>query len=155
MTTVFDRGSGNWNATGTWSPTLVPTAADNVVLNFFKPSDPNANYRVSLDGTGAAHSLTIGNHNSLVIFNSEFPFGGKLTVEDALVITHGGTLSGIGNIFAHSIDNAGTIEGTEFFDLLVNSDTTVVNTGGLLADRGSLTVNGSLITPEQSTPIKT
>jgi hypothetical protein len=144
MTTVFNRGSGNWNATGTWSPALVPTEADNVVLNFFKSSDPNANYRVSLDGTGAALNLTVGNHDSLAIFNSGSPFGGTLSVEDALVITHGGTLSGIGEIFAHSVNNAGTIEGAEFFPLTISSDTPMVNTGKLLADAGSLTVDGSL-----------
>ena len=142
MTTVFNRGSGNWNTTGTWNPLVVPTDVDNVVLNFFKSSDPSANYQVSLDGTGAALNLTIGNHNSLAI--SGGTFGGTLTVGDALVIANGGTLSGIGNIFAHSINNAGAIEGTKFFPLTVNSDTPLINTGQLLADAGSLTVTGSL-----------
>lgn len=144
MTTVFNRGTGNWNTAGTWNPTVVPTDADNVVLNFFQSSDPKANYRVSLDGAGAALNLTIGNHNSLAIFDSASPFGGTLTVGDALIISDGGTLSGIGKVFAHSINNAGTIDGTEFFPLVINSDTTVVNMGRLLADAGSLTVTGSL-----------
>jgi hypothetical protein len=142
MTTVFNRGSGNWNATGTWNPAVVPTNADNIVLNFFRSSDPNADYQVSLDGTGSALNLTIGNHNSLAI--SGGTFGGTLTVGDALVIADGGTLSGIGKIFAHSINNAGIIEGTEFFPLTINSDTPLINTGQLLADVGSLTVTGSL-----------
>jgi hypothetical protein len=142
MTTVFNRGSGNWSATGTWSPSVVPTNADSVVLNFFRSSDPTAHYQVSLDGTGAALNLTIGNHNSLAI--SGGTFGGTLTVGDALVIADGGTLSGIGNVFAHSINNAGTIEGTEFFPLTINSDTPLTNSGQLLADVGSLTVTGSL-----------
>ena len=142
MTTVFNRGSGNWNTTGTWTPAVVPSNADNVVLNFFRFSHPNADYHVSLDGTGAALNLTVGNHNSLAI--SGGAFGGTLTVGDALVITNGGTLSGIGKIFAHSINNAGTIEGTEFFPLTINSDTPVINTGQLLANVGSLTVTGSL-----------
>jgi len=142
MTTIFNKGSGNWNATGTWNPAIVPTDADNVLLNFFKSSDPNANYQVSLDGSGDALNLTIGNHNALTI--SGGTFGGTLTVDDALVVSNGGTLSGFGKIFAHSINNAGTIEGTNFFSLTINSDTPVINTGQLLADAGSLTVTGSL-----------
>jgi hypothetical protein len=142
MTTVFNRGNGNWHATGTWNPAIVPTDADNVLLNFFKSTDPNANYQVTLDGSGAALNVTIGNHNTLAISGGSF--GGTLTVNDGIVVSNGGTLSGFGNIFAHSINNAGTIEGANFFPLTINSDTPVINTGQLLADAGSLTVTGSL-----------
>jgi len=97
---------------------------------------------VTLDGSGAALNLTIGNHNTLAISGGSF--GGTLTVNDALVVSNGGTLSGIGKVFAQSVNNAGTIDGTDFFPLVINSETTVVNTGRLLADAGSLTVTGSL-----------
>jgi hypothetical protein len=109
MPTVFNTGSGNWQATTTWNPAVVPTAADNVVLNF---SANGANYQVGLDGTGTALNLTVLDHNTLNIFNSSSPFGGQLTIGQLLLIGSGGTVSGIGDLFAHSIQNGGTIKGT-------------------------------------------
>ncbi|MGO9769461.1 MAG: hypothetical protein ACLPSW_07870 [Roseiarcus sp.] len=144
MPTVFNTGSGNWQATTTWNPAVAPSAADNVVLNFFNANNPGANYQVGLDGTGTALNLTVLDHNTLNIFNSSSPFGGQLTIGELLLIGSGGTVSGIGDLFAHSIQNGGTIEGTEFFPLVIHTDTPLVNSGQLLADAGNLTVIGGL-----------
>lgn len=50
--TKTSTGNGNWNSPGTWSPSGVPTATDNVLIT--------GNHRVDITSNGTCNSLTIG-----------------------------------------------------------------------------------------------
>jgi hypothetical protein len=86
-TTIFNAGSGNWRATTTWKLGVVPTAADSVVLNFFKAAHPGASYQVNVDRTETAQDLTVLDHNILHLSANISPFGGTLNANQVLIRT--------------------------------------------------------------------
>ena len=54
--TKTSAGSGDWNNANTWSPTGVPTAANDVVIT--------SNHRVNIVSNSACRSLTVGTGGS-------------------------------------------------------------------------------------------
>jgi hypothetical protein len=59
MANISNTGSGAWEATQTWNTGTVPTASDNVILNFFDPNFPNNVYTVSVNQIDTANNVQV------------------------------------------------------------------------------------------------
>src|SRR2546428_259125 len=87
--TKTSAATGNWNTAGTWSPSGVPTAADDVVIN--------GNFTVTLDVTTNCVSLTVNAHTANG--TSQLSIGAfTLTVTGNVAINGGGNANRIGKI---------------------------------------------------------
>lgn len=93
MATIFNSGSGLFRFGSTWEGGMPPTPFDDVLLNYFDPSQPDQTYQVTMGGRGEGVSilnLTIVDHNMLI-----FSSGTSLSA-DLLLITQNGSLIGSG-----------------------------------------------------------
>jgi hypothetical protein len=136
MPTVFNTGSGNWDATSTWQGGEIPAQLDDVVLDFFDPSKPNQIYQVDLFPTlqqgPIVDTLAILDKNVLNVLSALFV--------DDLVIAQGGAAIGSAAILIEDgvVQNNGTIATT------IEGDLDLVGTGAFV-NRGTVsTQNGEL-----------
>lgn len=78
-------GTGSWNTSGSWSPSGVPSATDNVTIRngHTITINTNANCNNLTIGEGTSGQLTIGNNNT----------GRTLTVNGNITVNNGATLT--------------------------------------------------------------
>jgi hypothetical protein len=126
MPTVYNSGSGEWTAKATWQGGAVPTAADDVFLDFFDPSRPSRSYVVDLNTFAAVHDL-------MILAKNELSIGATLQL-DSLIISDG-TLSGYGGGINVSkvVQNNGTIEANTVGGIIFDGPGTLLNMGTLSA----------------------
>lgn len=139
MPTISNAGSGEWTAETTWQGGLVPTAADDVLLDFLDPSRPGRSFVVDLSTEHvAAQDLMILAKNELSI-----GLGATLALE-SLTISDG-TLSGFGAQIevSKSVQNSGTIVSTTG-ELEFAGSGTLFNTGTLSTAGGGNSVGSTL-----------
>jgi autotransporter passenger strand-loop-strand repeat protein len=127
MATIFNSAGGNWTATSTWLGGMVPTAADDVVLDFFNPAQPNQSHQVDLGVAAAGHGLTILDSDVLNLSSS------ALLSLNVLVIGRGGQLTGSATVqAADTVHNNGAIETISSAGLVFGGGAAeLVNTGTL------------------------
>lgn len=126
MPTITNSGSGEWTAKATWQGGAVPTASDDVFLDFFDPSHPSRSYVVDL-GTGAAV------HDLMILAKNELSIGATLQL-DNLIISDG-TLSGYGGQIEVTkvVQNSGMIAANTTGGLIFDGLGTLFNMGTLTA----------------------
>ncbi|HEX2832283.1 MAG TPA: hypothetical protein VHW00_04670 [Thermoanaerobaculia bacterium] len=127
-------GTGNWELASNWSPAVVPTSADNAII------DASGTYIVTINSAAAARSVTVGTgttgSQTLGISGAN-----SLTITDPSSVTTTGFLSMSGNtltgsggldVFGGMEWNGGTISGAA--GLTIKSGATLnVNTGSAKA----------------------
>lgn len=136
----FIATTGDWNTPANWSPSGVPTIADNVTIGAGKTVDVPANAAIS------ANSITIAATGSLNISNggdsdfNEVTIGGNLTVNGQMTV--GGPLNGNGAklIFSSVIPQ---LTGTGMLTFGNSSATSGAN-GILVQDNAAVTIGSSL-----------
>ncbi len=110
----ISSGSGNWNTAGTWTPSGVPTAADNVTI---------ANgHTVSINATGVCNSLTIGQGASGVL---QYTGGAArtLTVNSDITINNGGSfIVNTGSNVTHALIVKGNITNNGSINLATDAN---------------------------------
>jgi hypothetical protein len=164
--TKTSTGNGNWNTPGTWSPSGVPAAGDDVVIV--------SNHNVTVNGTFTCFSLRVApvNNNIAVL---TFANGSQLTVtgtvilarpgnnnrRGSIVMTSGGKLICEGLALANAGSNnftpgTGTVEltatntipntvFTSFYNLNINGGTTTISAAKSILNGGTLSLmNGTL-----------
>lgn len=136
MPTVFNTGSGNWDATSTWQGDEVPAPFDDVILDFFDPSKPNQSYQVDLSRSSLQAAIV----DNLVILDKNVLNVFSALILDALVIAQGGTIVGSASIQIQDgvVQNNGTIAAAD-----VNGNLSLNGTGTLV-NNGTLSLNGGL-----------
>jgi YD repeat-containing protein len=104
MLTVFEWGGnidGNWSNPANWSPTFVPAAGDDVVIN----ADDGVPFEINLDTNSVINSLTINSPNATLNITNR-----TLTINQASVIDSGvlelngslGRIQGLGTLTNNS-----------------------------------------------------
>lgn len=99
--------NGNWSNASTWSPSGVPLATDDVIINTNVILDQN----ISIDPGG---SLTINSGKSLIGATFDINFNGSTTGGSVALLTNNGTLT-VGSILENTecayskLDNFGII----------------------------------------------
>lgn len=128
MPTISNSGSGEWTARATWQGGVVPTAADDVFIDFFDPSHPSRRYVVDLNTGAAVHDL-------MLLAKNEFSIGLGATLQLDNLIISDGTLSGYGGQIEVTkvVQNSGTIEANTAGGLIFDGLGTLFNIGTLSA----------------------
>jgi hypothetical protein len=141
--------SGNWGTAGTWSPSGVPTAGDNVTIanGHTVTVNTNATCNNLTVGQGASGILRIGNNTTTrtVTINNDIAIntGGQFIANTASNITHALTVTG-------NITNNGTLnfasDGDSFANTTFNKNgnQTISGTGGTLRFNNIIVNMGSV-----------
>lgn len=128
----ISAGTGNWNTAATWSPTGVPTAADNVTI---------ANgHTVSIDASGQCNNLIIGQGAS---GNLRFTTNTNrtLTVNNNITVNAGGIFTTLGSSTAtHVVSLQGNMVNTGTVNFAVDGNS-MVNV--VFNNDGNQTLSGS------------
>lgn len=147
QTNTWIAGSGSWFVATNWSLGVVPQRCQNVVIagsNGTVVTIPSAQI-------GEARSVLVQSGKSLIIQNT-----GSLTINNGLnlinsgTVTNNGTLS-INNILDNAlfgITNSGTITNSSSGSITIQNSgirSLSNNTGGILTNTGSLTIDGNSI----------
>lgn len=128
MPTISNSGSGEWTAKATWQGGVVPTAADDVFLDFSDPSRPDLSFVVDLNTEHTAAQ------DLMILAKNEFSIGlGASLALESLTISDG-TLGGYGAQIevSKTVQNNGTIMST-IGELEFDGSGTLFNTGTLSA----------------------
>lgn len=132
---------GNWNATGTWSPAQIPTAADDVILNATSgqvtiPTATTALCR-SLDCTGYTNTLTMTGALTVGTTTAGFlKLSATMTRTGTgavtLTSTGGGTVTSAGKVWTNSFTLSGGGVWTLQDDLTSGAGNTFQMLGGTI-----------------------
>jgi uncharacterized repeat protein (TIGR01451 family) len=123
-------GSGNWDTSSNWSPAVVPTSADDVII------DAAGTYTVSVNANVSANSISVGFASGADVQTLDVVAGNSLTINAAssvnatgVLALNGSALSGPGalDVFGTLNWNAGDINGFTPLDI-ENGGTLNINT---------------------------
>lgn len=135
-----------WNASGNWSPSGIPIAGDDIVINTNMTSGPPAALTFS--------SLTVNSGFTLTHTGSAITLSGNLQVDGTYQLTTAnltvngttsisGTLNDNNNIGTNRFDGLVTITGT---GTISNSANPVFEFRGGITNNGSFTISGTGVT---------
>ncbi|MBI2282059.1 MAG: T9SS type A sorting domain-containing protein [Bacteroidetes bacterium] len=128
-------GNGNWNTTGSWSPSGIPTAADNVTIR--------DGHTITINATSVCNNLTVGEGASGILRIGNNNTARTITVNNDVVINGGGQfIANTGSTATHNVTLTGNItnngilnfasDGNSFANVTFNKNgnQTVSGTGG-------------------------
>lgn len=118
-TKTSNVSSGNWNTSGSWTPSGVPTSTDNVIIK--------DGHTITINANAQCNNLTVGQGNSGTLRIGNSTTARNLTINGDLLINSGGTLiAGTSNAthtinFSGNITNDGTLNFRPTTSRLVNA----------------------------------
>ncbi len=137
-------GTGNWETAANWSPAVVPTAADNAII------DASGAYTVTINSAAIARSITVGTGTSGTQTLSLAPGSTSLTISDPSSVTttgvliHSGlTLTGNGGLDVYGTFewNGGTISGAAGWNIKTGATLNINTAAGKALSQRLLTID--------------